>query len=405
MTVANNQSKYIYDGNGTTGPWNYPRYFIQDADLLVIKTSALGVDTPLANPADYGVTGAGVPAGGYVTTTAVVAVGEKITISGNVDYVQPDSYPETGLLPAKTVERGLDRQTMMTQQVIEKIGRALIIPITDSTGTNVTLPTAALRANLNLGFDASGNVIAGAVATVTVSAAMLPVVQALTLAASRTAYGVDPAVTSLLTAAPALADVVGFSDVSAADAMKKTTLGDVLGLTSALTTATPALTDVVGFSDVSDSNLMKKTTIADVLALGATSGPWTPTLSFTTPGNLTVAYSTRSGTYLDTGQFVVITFNITVSTFTHTTASGNLVLSGLPFAALTSANNDYIGSMYFGGYTKATHTMVTPRISSGASAIDFTASGSGQAPIALATTEVLTGAGVNMAGTIIYRRA
>ena len=124
MTVDNNQSKYTYNGNGTTGPWNYPRYFIQDADLLVTKTSAAGVESTLTITTNYNVTGAGDPSGGFVTTTAVVAVGEKITVSGNVDIVQGDSYPETGLLPAKTVERGLDRLTMIAQQITEQIGRA-----------------------------------------------------------------------------------------------------------------------------------------------------------------------------------------------------------------------------------------------------------------------------------------
>lgn len=132
MSVENNQSKYTYDGNGTTGPWSYPRYFIQDADLLVTKTSAAGADTVLTPSIDYNVFGAGVAAGGFVSTTAVVAIGEKITVSGNVDYLQPDEYPETGLMPAKTVERGLDRLTMMVQQIKEITNRCLRLPISST---------------------------------------------------------------------------------------------------------------------------------------------------------------------------------------------------------------------------------------------------------------------------------
>jgi len=154
MTVANNQSKYTYDGNGTTGPWNFPRYFIQDADLQVIKTSAAGVDSTLTNAVDYNLTGAGSPTGGFATTTVSVAVGEKITVSGNVDYVQGDSYPETGLLPAKTVERGLDRLTMMVQQVKEITNRCLRLPIS-SLITNFTI--AAPAANCALIYNATAD--------------------------------------------------------------------------------------------------------------------------------------------------------------------------------------------------------------------------------------------------------
>lgn len=155
MTVANNQSKYTYDGNGTTGPWNYPRYFIQDADIQVIKTSAAGVETVLTGGGtDYAMTGAGNPSGGFATTTAVVAVGEKITVAGNVDYVQGDSYPETGNLPAKTIERGFDRITMMIQQVKEITNRCLRLPVS-SVLTNFTM--AAPVAGRALIFNATGD--------------------------------------------------------------------------------------------------------------------------------------------------------------------------------------------------------------------------------------------------------
>lgn len=65
-------------------------------------------------------------------------------------------------------------------------------------------------------------------------------------------------------------------------------------------------------------------------------GTWTPTLTCVTPGNLTVAYTTRNGFYTKVGRVVSLTFEIETSTFTHTTASGNLQITGVPFAALTS---------------------------------------------------------------------
>ncbi len=60
-------------------------------------------------------------------------------------------------------------------------------------------------------------------------------------------------------------------------------------------------------------------------------GTWTPTITFATAGDLSVAYSSQVGNYTKIGRQVTITFSITTSTFTHTTASGELRISGLPF--------------------------------------------------------------------------
>lgn len=60
-------------------------------------------------------------------------------------------------------------------------------------------------------------------------------------------------------------------------------------------------------------------------------GTWTPALTASTPGDLSVAYSTQLGTYTKVGKFITLTFAITTTSFTHTTASGYLRISGVPF--------------------------------------------------------------------------
>lgn len=60
-------------------------------------------------------------------------------------------------------------------------------------------------------------------------------------------------------------------------------------------------------------------------------GTWTPTLTFATPGNLTVVYSSRIGTYTKVGRTVDYKCNIVTTTFTHTTASGLAIVTGIPF--------------------------------------------------------------------------
>lgn len=69
-------------------------------------------------------------------------------------------------------------------------------------------------------------------------------------------------------------------------------------------------------------------------------GTWTPALTASTPGDLSVTYSTQLGTYTKVGNFITLTFAITTTNFTHTTASGYIRISGVPF---TLAYSDGFG--------------------------------------------------------------
>lgn len=69
---------------------------------------------------------------------------------------------------------------------------------------------------------------------------------------------------------------------------------------------------------------------AVTLLANAEVGTWTPTITFATPGNLSVSYSTQYGFYLDFGDVVWINCSLNF-TPTHTTASGSFFIQGLPF--------------------------------------------------------------------------
>lgn len=71
-------------------------------------------------------------------------------------------------------------------------------------------------------------------------------------------------------------------------------------------------------------------------------GSWTPTLTAATPGDLSVVYLVRIGSYIKIGKLVFVWLNLQTTTFTWTTASGNLQITGLPF---TSANTNFVGGM------------------------------------------------------------
>src|SRR5262245_36696660 len=85
---------------------------------------------------------------------------------------------------------------------------------------------------------------------------------------------------------------------------------------------------------------------------------WTPTITFDTPGNLSVAYGTQVGTWCRAGGFVVARMVMITSTFTFTTASGGLRIGGLPLPNSSSQESPG-GGLLWAGITKAGYTHMT----------------------------------------------
>lgn len=154
MTVETSTSRVQYATNGTTGPWSVPFYFLADADLRVVYANAAGAETELVLTTDYSVTGAANPAGGSVTTVASYASGGTVTVLRSVAVLQPTDYTDTDAFPAETLERNLDRLTMLDQQALEVLGRAMVFAVSDT--ASAQLPSASARANKILAFDTDG---------------------------------------------------------------------------------------------------------------------------------------------------------------------------------------------------------------------------------------------------------
>lgn len=119
-------------------------------------------------------------------------------------------------------------------------------------------------------------------------------------------------------------------------------------------------------------------------------GTWTPTLTFVTPGNLSVVYSGNAGTYTKVGRLVGYSLLITTTTFTHTTASGLFYIAGLPFG--TALQFQGSGALVMQGYTKANYTsLVFETGTAGQTRLYVMAGGSGQTRTELAVADVPSG--------------
>lgn len=68
-------------------------------------------------------------------------------------------------------------------------------------------------------------------------------------------------------------------------------------------------------------------------------GNWTPSLSWSSPGTSTITMPTVGGSYVKNGNIVTCTFYVDNAEFVNGTATGYLVLSGLPFTAVAGVDS------------------------------------------------------------------
>jgi hypothetical protein len=133
---------------------------------------------------------------------------------------------------------------------------------------------------------------------------------------------------------------------------------------------------------------------------GYSTGIWTPVLTFQTPGNLAVTYLSQVGRWARVGNMVTLWFRVHTSAFTHTTASGNLLITGCPFTTSNLQADRYVGLLSWMGITKANYTQIAHSMINNSSSIDFLGSGSGQTNSNIAFGDVPSGGTVHLRGPI-----
>lgn len=157
-TTANRIS---YTGSGTTGPFSFPYYFLEDNDLTVIKvTIATGAESTLALTTDYTVSGAGEAAGGSVTLVASLSSAYRLVILRDPDVLQGTAYPRNDPFPSATHERVVDKLTMLVQRLKDRMDRSVRLSDGDTSGISVEL--SGLDAGEVIRVNAAGTALEGA---------------------------------------------------------------------------------------------------------------------------------------------------------------------------------------------------------------------------------------------------
>lgn len=129
---------------------------------------------------------------------------------------------------------------------------------------------------------------------------------------------------------------------------------------------------------------------------------WTPVLTFATPGDLSVTYSTQFGTYVKLGQIIMAQFSIITSAFTHTTAASFLQVTGLPLKSVADSAYRATGPVTWTGVTSA-YTQINALVGNASTTITFMGSVSAAANGFLTTADVPSGGTPALRGSVIYR--
>lgn len=149
-----------YSCNGATVAFPFAFKVFTTADVLVVLTDAEGAESTLSLGANYAVAlnaDQDVNPGGTVTTVATYATGYKITLTSQVQNLQPVTLTNQGGFYPRVINDALDRLTILTQQIAEQVSRAVKVQISGggtpddlvaqiTTGANTATNAAAAAA-------------------------------------------------------------------------------------------------------------------------------------------------------------------------------------------------------------------------------------------------------------------
>lgn len=141
MTISSVINRVEYAGNGSTTLFNFPYYFLIEADLVVIeRNNTTGVETLKTLTTHYTVAGEGVPAGGSITMLVAPANGTTLVIYRDPVKTQDLDLVENDPMPAEEIEERFDKLTMIAQRLQDQATRAVQLTGAFPASFNTALP-------------------------------------------------------------------------------------------------------------------------------------------------------------------------------------------------------------------------------------------------------------------------
>lgn len=163
MTISTEVRKAgPYYGNDSAGTFPFAFKVFKKADLIVVRRNDIvGVDMVLVLDSDYSVSlnaDQNVSPGGNITLLGgPLSSNFSLVISSDLPLLQQTDLTNQGGFYPKVVTDALDRLTIFSQQLAEKLGRAIKLPITAPNGVNTELPFPT--PNNVIGWDSLGTAL------------------------------------------------------------------------------------------------------------------------------------------------------------------------------------------------------------------------------------------------------
>ena len=166
-----------YSCNGATVAFPFSFKVFAAADVRVVLTDVNEAESDLVLGTNYTVTlnaDQDANPGGTVTTITTYASGYLITLTSQVQNLQPVTLTNQGGFYPKVINTALDRLTILVQQVVEQVGRAVKTPISSGlTPDQLIADLYAVEANAGNSATAAANSAANAAASAAAAAAVL----------------------------------------------------------------------------------------------------------------------------------------------------------------------------------------------------------------------------------------
>lgn len=158
MTVAAQTPIVSYIEDGTTTTFPAPFRYDSPADLRATRLLADGTTVELANGTAFTASPGPTNAGGTLTLTTAGPSGARLTIFRRTARTQAADYIANGAFTAESHEQALDKAMLVNQEQDVDLASTIRVPPGE---TGAALPAASVRAGRLLGFDLSGNPVAG----------------------------------------------------------------------------------------------------------------------------------------------------------------------------------------------------------------------------------------------------
>lgn len=157
MTISSSTRKAgPFTGNGTATTFPFTFKVFQASDLLVVRlNTSTFVESPLVLNTDYTVAlnqNQNTNPGGSIVLGSVLATGFTLTATSDIQNLQPTDLTNQGGFYPTVINDALDRATIQIQQIAERIGRAIGLPLSSTVNPQLANPEGGSL----IGWDATG---------------------------------------------------------------------------------------------------------------------------------------------------------------------------------------------------------------------------------------------------------